>query len=223
MRQIVLDTETTGLEAIRGHRIIEVAAVELVDRRLSGRQFHEYINPQRQVDEGAFRVHGLHHDFLQDKPLFIDILPSLMEFIRDSELIIHNAPFDLEFLNTELRLAQWPSTVQEHCSILDTLVLARKQHPGQRNSLDALCKRYDIDNSKRLRHGALMDAELLAFVYLAMTGGQKSLVMEDELVVDTQFTPSETGHRILSQQTPVYKASAEELARHQAFLNEIEK
>lgn len=175
MRQIILDTETTGLRIEDGHRLIEVGCLEMIDRKLTGKFYHSYVNPQREVEAGAMAVHGITNDFLKDKPTFNSIVNDLMEFISNAELIIHNAPFDLSFLNNELLLARdrWKS-IADHCSVIDTLQVARQLHPGQRNSLDALCKRYSVDNSKRDLHGALLDAHLLAKVYLAMTGGQGS-------------------------------------------------
>ena len=176
MRQIVLDTETTGLEPRQGHRIIEIGCVELVERRLTNNRYHQYINPEREVDEGAIEVHGISNAFLADKPRFADIVDDFLNFVRGAELIIHNAPFDVGFLNHELNmLNRKDDSVDQICTILDTLVLARKMHPGQKNNLDALCKRYDIDNSQRDLHGALLDAEILAETYLAMTGGQTTL------------------------------------------------
>jgi DNA polymerase-3 subunit epsilon len=176
LRQVVLDTETTGLEVSAGNRLIEVGAVELVERKLTGKKFHYYINPQRSIEEGALEVHGISEEFLQDKPLFADIFQEFLDFISGSELIIHNAAFDLGFLDAELNSLPEPvGPVTDFASVLDTLELARDLHPGQRNSLDALCKRYEIDNSNRSLHGALLDAEILAEVYLAMTGGQTDL------------------------------------------------
>ena len=178
MRQVFLDTETTGLESKLGHRIIEIAAVEMLNRRLTGRRFHRYLNPEREVDAGALRIHGLTNEFLQDKQKFFNITNELLEFIDDTELIMHNAPFDVGFLNNELGLAKL-KPLENYChSITDTLKIAKELHPGKRNNLDALCERYQINNSKRVLHGALLDAELLAEVYLAMTRGQESLVME---------------------------------------------
>ena len=176
MRQIVLDTETTGLEVSQGHRIIEIGGVELVNRRLTGRHFHQYINPHRDIDAGAMEVHGITSEYLADKPSFADIAEQFLDFIRGAELIIHNAPFDISFIDNEFRLVskQYPGT-RKICSVIDTLVTARKKHPGQKNNLDALCKRYAVDNSQRDLHGALLDAEILADVYLAMTGGQTAL------------------------------------------------
>jgi DNA polymerase-3 subunit epsilon len=181
MRQVVLDTETTGLEAARGHRVIEIGCVELLNRRASGRHFHSYLNPEREVDEGARAVHGLALGDLQDKPRFAEVVDELLRFIAGAELIIHNASFDVGFLDAELaRLDRDPPVqVGELCPVLDTLALAREMHPGQRNSLDALCKRYGIDNSNRELHGALLDARILADVYLAMTGGQSTLALDE--------------------------------------------
>jgi DNA polymerase III subunit epsilon len=180
MRQIFIDTETTGLEPKRGHRIIEIAAVEMKSRRLTGRRFHRYLNPEREIEEGALQVHGLTADFLQDKPKFRDIAHELLEFLEGAELIIHNASFDVAFLDLELGLAEL-QPLSEYCpSVTDTLKMAKELHPGKRNNLDVLCERYEVDNSRRVVHGALLDAQLLAEVYLAMTRGQDSLLMELE-------------------------------------------
>ena len=179
MRQIVLDTETTGLETSDGHRIIEIGCVELLDRRITGDTYHQYIQPDRQIDAAAVEVHGITNESLADKPRFADIANDFLEFIRGAELVIHNAPFDVGFINHEFTLlANCPGSVGDYCKVLDTLALARRLHPGQRNSLDALCRRYDIDNSQRELHGALLDAEILADVYLGMTGGQVSLSLD---------------------------------------------
>jgi len=178
LRQIVLDTETTGLEPAQGHRIIEIGCVELVNRRLTGNHYHQYLQPDRDIDEGAIEVHGITPEFLSDKPRFADIVEEFLGFVQGAELIIHNAPFDIGFIENELSLSgnkPSPSSFRDRHVVIDTLVLARQLHPGQRNSLDALCKRYGIDNSERTLHGALLDAEILADVYLAMTGGQASL------------------------------------------------
>ncbi len=176
MRQIVLDTETTGLEPQDGHRIIEIGALELVERRPTGNMFHKYLNPERDVEEGALQVHGLSNEFLQDKQRFAEVVEELLAFIQGAELIIHNAPFDIGFLNHELTLCDPEAgKVEDYATVLDTLTLARELHPGQRNSLDALCRRYEVDNSNRQLHGALLDAELLLDVYLMMTGGQSAL------------------------------------------------
>lgn len=176
MRQIVLDTETTGLETSQGHRIIEIGCVELVNRRLTGRHYHQYINPQREVDAGAMEVHGISNEMLADKPLFEHIAEEFLAFVEGAELVIHNAPFDIGFINHELKLLSSPvKDITRICTVKDTLVLARAKHPGQKNNLDALCKRYGVDNTQRELHGALLDAEILADVYLLMTGGQTAL------------------------------------------------
>ena len=181
MRQIVLDTETTGLEPSQGHRIIEIGCVELVERRPTGNDFHQYLQPDREIDAGAMQVHGITNEFLVDKPRFEDIVNDFMAYVKDAELIIHNAPFDVGFIDAELqRLNGW-NRLESYSVITDSLVMARTKHPGQRNSLDALCGRYDIDNSQRQKHGALLDAEILAEVYLAMTGGQSLLSLDEEI------------------------------------------
>ena len=176
MRQVVLDTETTGLDVSDGHRVIEIGAVEIINRSVTDRYYHQYLNPERDIDAGAEEVHGISLESLQDKPKFLDVSKEFLDFIRDSELIIHNAAFDVGFLNHELKCIKHEvKDIAEICAVMDTLKEARKLHPGQRNSLDALCKRYEIDNSHRELHGALLDAQILADVYLAMTGGQVSL------------------------------------------------
>ncbi len=176
MRYIVLDTETTGLEPSQGHRIIEIGCVEVINRRITGKNYHQYLNPDRVIDEGAIEVHGITNEMLEDKPRFADISEEFLNFIRGAELVIHNARFDVGFINHELKLLDKAAQpVNEFCTVLDTLALARKMHPGQKNSLDALCKRYQIDNSARELHGALLDAEILAETWLAMTGGQTRL------------------------------------------------
>jgi len=218
MRQVVLDTETTGLEPQQGHRIIEIGCIELVDRRHTGRRYHQYINPERDIEDGATDVHGIAVADLADKPRFADIAPALLDFIRDSELIIHNAPFDVAFIDAELsRLGSEWSRTQEYCRVLDSLALARQCHPGQRNSLDALCRRYGIDNSGRQLHGALLDAELLADVYLMMTGGQTSLGLASTPVV-AAGSAAIAGPRA---PIPVVPASVEEREAHRARLTEI--
>ncbi|WNV03591.1 DNA polymerase III subunit epsilon [Candidatus Methylospira mobilis] len=180
MKQIVLDTETTGLSPDEGHRIIEIGCVELIARKPTGNRFHVYLNPEREIDQGAIDVHGLDNAFLSDKPRFSEICADFLDFVQGAELVIHNAAFDVGFLNAELKRVRSDfALLESYCSILDTLALARKMHPGQRNSLDALCKRYDIDNRHRDLHGALLDAEILADVYLAMTGGQMLLLLDD--------------------------------------------
>ena len=186
MRQVVLDTETTGLEPNDGHRVIEIGCVEMENRRLTGNNLHLYLNPEREIDAGALAVHGISTEFLADKPTFDKVVDEFLAFVDGAELVIHNAPFDVGFIDHELgmlnkrRQAPALGPVRDHCRILDTLVMAREMHPGQRNSLDALCKRYDIDNGHRVLHGALLDAEILADVYLAMTGGQTALTVDAE-------------------------------------------
>lgn len=222
IRQVILDTETTGIGHEQGHRVIEIGCVELIDRKLTGKHYHVYINPQREVDEGAFRVHGISNEFLQDKPLFGDIRSEFLQFVSGAELIIHNAPFDVGFLNSEFRHTQLNKKLDDYCTILDTLELAREKHPGQRNSLDALCKRYDIDNSNRQLHGALLDAEILAYVYLAMTGGQGNLFAD----VDTEITANVVQTKEKESQLNnaiIVKANEAELAEHELFVSFLEK
>ena len=227
MRQIVLDTETTGLEPRLGHRIIEIGCVEVIDRRVTGNRYHQYINPEREIDEGAQEVHGISTAFLSDKPLFIDIVDDFLNFIRGAELVIHNAPFDVGFIDHELnQLNQQNNHMNNICTVLDTLVLARKMHPGQKNNLDALCKRYDIDNSQRDLHGALLDAEILAETYLAMTGGQTMLSLggsSDNLSGDINIsTPRKVDSRL--GELKIIHASEEEIISHDdrlASINEM--
>lgn len=181
MRQIVLDTETTGLDPGQGHRVIEIGCVELMHRKLTGNNYHQYLQPDRDSDEGALQVHGITTEFLKDKPRFTDIVDDLLEYLKGAELIIHNAPFDVGFLDHELNLAGGQyGELSQHCTIIDTLVMARKMRPGQKNNLDALCKHYDVNNSQRELHGALLDAEILSEVYLRMTGGQVGLILDAE-------------------------------------------
>ncbi|MBS3952456.1 MAG: DNA polymerase III subunit epsilon [Methylomicrobium sp.] len=223
-RQVVLDTETTGLNPQEGHRIIEIGCVELVNRRLTGRHFHVYINPQRVIDSGAIEVHGITNEFLTDKPLFTDIADDFIQFIKESELIIHNAPFDVGFINHEFALLDKTlGTVNHYSEVFDTLTFARKKHPGQRNSLDALCKRYGIDNSHRELHGALLDAEILAEVYLLMTGGQSSLL--EEATDSGQEQTNLQVKRVLADRKPlaIIYCNEDELQQHQARLAAIEK
>ena len=223
MRQVVLDTETTGLEWKQGHRIIEIGALELVDRQVTGRQFHTYINPERDIDLGAMEVHGITGEFLRDKPRFDEISEDFMTFIDGAELVIHNAAFDVGFLDNELSITGHdPSSVTAISTVLDTLELAKDLHPGQRNNLDALCKRYDVDNSTRTLHGALLDAEILADVYLAMTGGQVDLGLSLESAQTTDEDDEDLGHTE-HPELFVLKASDEELLEHQARLDHIEK
>lgn len=215
-RQVVLDTETTGIEP-KEHRIIEIGCVELINRQYTGRHFHQYINPTRAVDEGAFKVHGISDAFLADKPQFKEIFPALLQFIEGAELVIHNAPFDVGFLNTEFARLGSSKSIDAICTVLDTLDMAREKHPGQRNSLDALCKRYDIDNSKRALHGALLDAQILAEVYLAMTGGQASLFAEEQGAA-LRSHAFEESHVSLQSTGFVLRANEEEQALHQEYL-----
>ncbi|MDR0776176.1 MAG: DNA polymerase III subunit epsilon [Azonexus sp.] len=221
MRQIVLDTETTGLDPRQGHRIIEVACIEMANRRPTGRHLHKYINPEREIDAGAQAVHGITSDFLADKPKFVDIVDEFLDFINGAELIIHNAPFDLGFLNAELgRLDRVP--VETLCNgVTDTLKLAKEMHPGKRNNLDALCERYEIDNSSRTLHGALLDTELLAEVFLAMTRGQNSLMIEPDAAPRPQLGAD--GQVRQRQPLRVHRASAEELAEHERVLAAIDQ
>ena len=224
MRQIILDTETTGLEPGDGHRIIEIGAVELWQRQPTGRHFHHYLQPDREIDAGAIAVHGISNEFLEGKPRFAEVADDFLDYCRDAELIIHNAAFDVGFLNHELKLwrADAPR-LESLCQITDTLALARRMHPGQRNNLDALCKRYDIDNQHRDLHGALLDAEILADVYLAMTGGQVSLRFSAE-EQEGQGEGQAPVRRLAARDKPlsVVRASASELDAHQAFLERIE-
>jgi DNA polymerase-3 subunit epsilon len=226
-RIVVLDTETTGLETSHGHRIIEIGCVELVARRLTGNTYHQYINPDnKQIDQGALEVHGITNEFLADKPVFADIFDEFLQFIQGSELVIHNAPFDVGFLNHEIillekKLGYSLEKIEANCSIKDSLVLARDKHPGQRNNLDALCRRYAIDNSNRQLHGALLDSEILADVYLAMTGGQTSLTLDE-------FSASggvEVIRRLESNRPAfiVQKATHDELTAHEEYIRLLEK
>lgn len=224
MRQVVLDTETTGLDPQQGHRILEIGCVEIENRRLTGRHFHRYLNPEREIDAAAIEVHGLTTDFLADKPRFQQVEAELLEFISGAELIIHNAPFDMGFLNYELGLTSSKvNSLDALCSVLDTLVLAREKHPGQRNNLDALCKRYGVDNTQRQLHGALLDAEILADVYLLMTSGQSSFALKEE---QTEVSARNNRKRRLdSKRAPltVQRATTAELSLHEQRLQEIQK
>lgn len=223
MRQIVLDTETTGLATAQGHRIIEIACIEMVNRRFTGREYHCFLNPEREIDEGAEAVHGMSRADLESQPRFSDIADEFLEFIKDGELVIHNAEFDIGFLEYELRLMKYPKPeITEHATVLDTLSLARKLHPGQRNSLDALCKRYDVDASRRNVHGALIDAELLAKVYLAMTGGQAALLLDQEVLGIAKATDASGGRAPRPDlRLVVIKANEEECAAHEALLDKM--
>lgn len=226
MRQVVLDTETTGLEVNQGHRIIEIGCVEIVNRRLTGRHYHQYIKPNRDIDEGALAVHGISTEFLGDKPTFDRIADEFLEFIDGAELIIHNAPFDVGFIDAELkRLDPSIPLTAQRCSVTDSLLLARAKHPGQRNSLDALCQRYEVDNASRTLHGALLDAEILADVYLVMTGGQTSLGLHGD---DDSDSGQNGGQRIRRLPTDrprlaVISATEDECAHHEARLDAIAK
>jgi DNA polymerase-3 subunit epsilon len=223
-RLVVLDTETTGLNPQEGHRIIEIGCVEVINRRLTGKRFHAYINPERIIDAGAIEVHGITNQFLEDKPVFSGVVKDFIAFIQGAELIIHNAPFDVGFINAEfLKLNNQTGVVTDYSKVFDTLAFARKKHPGQRNSLDALCKRYSIDNSHRELHGALLDAEILADVFLLMTGGQSSLL--DENQAEVAAVKSEIKYVLKDDRSAlkVIRCSEEELIEHQQRLEAIEK
>ena len=219
-RQLVLDTETTGLEPSQGHRIIEIGVVEMIDRRLTGNNFHIYLQPDREIDAGAIEVHGITNEFLADKPRFEDVADELSDYLRGAEVIIHNAPFDVGFIDAEYQRLENGVTMASLCDVVDTLVMAREMHPGQRNSLDALCGRYDVDNKHRTKHGALLDSEILADVYLAMTGGQKSLGWEAD--DDKEGDANTKGVRRINREglsLKVVKANSEELAAHEKRLD----
>ena len=223
MRQIVLDTETTGLEPSDGHRIIEIGCVELVDRKFTGNHYHQYLQPDREIDQGAIEVHGITNEFLADKPRFADVVDEFLEFIDGAELVIHNAPFDVGFLDHELNLLEsGKGKLSDYCTVLDTLVLARQMHPGQRNSLDALCKRYEIDNSHRELHGALLDSEILADVYLRMTGGQTSLTLGRQTSSNQQAAETHV-RRISTNRQPlkVVRANEQEVKAHEQKLSSL--
>jgi DNA polymerase III subunit epsilon len=225
MRQIVLDTETTGLETSQDHRIIEIGCVEMVNRKLTGRHYHQYINPQRKVDEGAMEVHGITDQFLEDKPTYDAIAADFMAFVDGADLIIHNAPFDIGFINHEVgKLSGRNKSIESGCKIIDTLALARQKHPGQKNNLDALCKRYGVDNSQRDLHGALLDAEILADVYLLMTGGQVNLNINDQSASDSGEMNQASNIRRLPAGRPALRiitANEDELASHEKKLDSI--
>lgn len=223
MRQIILDTETTGLQTEEGHRIIEIGCIELINRKFTGKRYHQYINPERTIDEDALAVHGITQDFLQTKPVFQEVVDEFMQFISDAELIIHNAPFDVGFINYELSLSKkkW-KPLTDYCRIIDTLSMARQLHVGQRNSLDALCKRYNVDNSQRDLHGALMDAHLLAQVYLAMTGGQGSLFDGAQSIeTATQEIFEVHAAQTAARNLLVVTATADELVLHEQKLQKM--
>ena len=223
-RQIVLDTETTGLEHRQGHRIIEIGCVELINRKLTGNNFHEYLNPEREIDRGAMEVHGISNEFLQDKPLFADVSEQLLVYLAGAELVIHNAVFDVGFLNAEInRLDQQSSQIEEICSIHDTLLQARKMFPGQRNDLDSLCKRYEINNSHRELHGALLDAEILADVYLLLTGGQTALCLDASAAQngDDKIGAAKLDFSTLS--LPVIQPNSEEAQNHVEWVARLDE
>ena len=225
MRQIVLDTETTGLEPSQGHRIIEIGCVELINRRMTDNRFHIYLQPDREIDQGAIEVHGITNEFLADKPRFHEVADDFMNFVRGAELVIHNAPFDVGFLNHELKLMEHKESLDDACTVLDTLVLARKMHPGQKNSLDALCKRYDVSNAHRELHGALLDAEILADVYLAMTGGQTRLSLDGVGGEGSEHETAEPVRRINTGRPAlkVIRANDEEIQAHNERLDAVDK
>ncbi len=223
MRYVVLDTETTGMPVEEGHRIIEIGCVEVIERRLTGRHYHVYIQPDREVDEGAIAVHGITNAYLKDKPRFKEIADEFYQFIEGAELVIHNAPFDVGFIENEFSLLGQTerADITQYCTVLDTLVMARERHPGQRNTLDALCTRYHVDNSKRELHGALLDAEILADVYLHMTGGQSSLLLSGEGDKESAGVIRRLPAERL--QTPVLSPTSAEMEGHRVFLQELSK
>ena len=222
MRKIILDTETTGLESRQGHRIIEIGCIELINRRKTERNFHQYLNPERDIEDGAFNIHGLSNEFLSDKSRFADIAQEFIDFIRDGELIIHNAPFDIGFINAELKLLgkKW-GKIEDYCTVFDTLVLAREKHPGQKNNLDALCKRYEVDNSQRDLHGALLDAQILLDVYLKMTGGQTDLTFHSVATSHGVKGKSEQYINNKHKKLVVIEPTESELAEHRMLLESI--
>ena len=222
MRQIALDTETTGISKDEGHRIIEIGCVEIENRRITGNEFHCYLNPEREIDEGATRVHGLTLEKLSNEPLFKEVVKDFLNFVSGAELIIHNAAFDVGFLNKEISLLEWDeSSIEEHALVMDTLKMAREMHPGKKNSLDALCTRYEIDRSMRQVHGALIDADLLAKVYLAMTGGQDALDLDQPVLSSQETQTKNKENKNISLK--VQKASIDELSEHEDFLSMMKK
>ena len=224
MRQIILDTETTGLEPKQGHRIIEIGCVELINRRETNRNFHQYINPERDIEDGAFNIHGLSSEFLSSKPRFCDVAQEFIDFIKDSELIIHNAPFDVGFINAEFKLLgkKW-GKIEDYCTVFDTLLLAREKHPGQKNNLDALCKRYDVDDSQRDLHGALLDARILLDVYLKMTGGQTDLTIDSKEIDNLEENKSEQHINSRQRKLVVVEPTESELEKHHLLLESIKE
>lgn len=224
VRQIVLDTETTGLDPGDGHRIIEIGGVELINRRRTNNDYHAYCNPEREIDEGALEVHGITREFLADKPRFVEIARELLDYLKDAQLIIHNAEFDTNFLNHELaRIGSELGAVSDYCDVVDTLKMARQAHPGQRNDLNSLCQRYYIDNTQRTLHGALLDAEILADVYLAMTGGQTALLLDNPPPAVAAAPPGSGGAREAAAPLKVVYASAEELEQHEQWLERLDR
>ena len=222
MRQIALDTETTGISTDEGHRIIEIGCVEIENRRITGNEFHCYLNPEREIDEGATRVHGLTLEKLSNEPLFKEVAKDFLNFVSGAELIIHNAAFDVGFLNKEISLLEWDeSSIEDHALVMDTLKMAREMHPGKKNSLDALCTRYEIDRSMRQVHGALIDADLLAKVYLAMTGGQDALDLDQPVLSSQETQTKNKENKNISLK--VQKASIDELSEHEDFLSMMKK
>tara|TARA_B100000003_G_C10850624_1_gene338805 strand:- start:33 stop:737 length:705 start_codon:yes stop_codon:yes gene_type:complete len=222
MRQIALDTETTGISTDEGHRIIEIGCIEIENRRITGNEFHCYLNPEREIDEGATRVHGLTLEKLSNEPLFKEVAKDFLNFVTGAELIIHNAAFDVGFLNKEISLLEWDeSSIEEHALVMDTLKMAREMHPGKKNSLDALCTRYEIDRSMRQVHGALIDADLLAKVYLAMTGGQDTLDLDQPVLSSQETQTKNKENKNISLK--VQKASIDELSEHEDFLSMMKK
>jgi DNA polymerase-3 subunit epsilon len=225
VRQIILDTETTGLEHSQGHKIIEIGAIEMINRRMTKNTFHKYINPLREIDEAAIEIHGITNERLEDEPVFDDIAVELLGFLKGAELIIHNAPFDVGFLNNEFRVyGLGDEVIQTHCEVLDTLVMARQKHPGQKNNLDALCRRYGVDNTQRTLHGALLDAEILADVYLQMTGGQTTLLGESEELTrhTTRGAELDIDPRDLKK-LKVIQADSVEIEQHDKWLELLRK
>ncbi len=224
LRQVIFDTETTGLDPNQGHRIIEVGAIELINRRKTGRTFHKYFKPDREVEAGALAVHNITNEFLSTQPRFGELADELLEFINGAELVIHNAAFDVSFLDAELKRLKGKRPVRDFCSVFDTLHLARKLHPGQRNSLDALCKRYDVDNSNREYHGALLDAQLLLDVYLAMTGGQAKLTLDEARPNSNATSTRSTDTWVRPAGVlVVHCANDDELAAHEKVLTTLDK
>ena len=222
MRQIALDTETTGISTDEGHRIIEIGCIEIENRRITGNEFHCYLNPEREIDEGATRVHGLTLEKLSNEPLFKEVAKEFLNFVSGAELIIHNAAFDVGFLNKEISLLEWDeSSIEDHALVMDTLKMAREMHPGKKNSLDALCTRYEIDRSMRQVHGALIDADLLAKVYLAMTGGQDALDLDQPILNSQEIQTKNKENKNISLK--VQKASIDELSEHEDFLSMMKK